>query len=95
MSSTSRKNAAPNVPDQLRNAFLRAAGDILLRPLAPRDEPNFRGHSGKMLNLKRLQPLFDQFAPRELADAIHAQADAGAGSAEDARRRDDDGLRES
>jgi len=96
MSSTSRENAAPNVPDQLRNAFLRAAGEILLRPLPPPgQDQTSAGIQGKYLMLKRLQPLFDQFAPRELAEAIHAQADALAQAVpEDARQRDDDGLRE-
>lgn len=96
MSSTSRENAAPNVPAQLRTAFLRAAGDILLRPLAPPGQDQSSGGiQGKYLMLKRLQPLFDQFAPGELAQAIHAQADALAQAVpEDARQRDDDGLRE-
>lgn len=95
-SSTSRENIAPNVPPQLRDAFFRAAGDILLRPLAPPgQDQTSAGVQGKYLMLKRLQPLFDQFAPRELAEAIHAQADALAGGVpEDARQRDDDGLRE-
>jgi hypothetical protein len=45
--------------------------------------------------LKRLGPLFDQYAPREIAEAIHAQADALAqGLSEDVRGRDDDVLRE-
>jgi hypothetical protein len=95
-SSTSRENAAPNMPAQLRNAFLRAAGDILLRPLAPPEQDQSSGGiQGKYLMLKRLQPLFDQFAPSELAEAIRAQADALAQAVpEDARQRDDDGLRE-
>jgi hypothetical protein len=95
-SSTSRENAAPNVPAQLRNAFFRAAGDILLRPLAPPGQDQSSGGiQGKYLMLKRLQPLFDQFAPSELAAAIHAQADALAQAVPDeARQRDDDGLRE-
>ena len=45
--------------------------------------------------LKRLGPLFDQYAPRELAEAIRAQTDALAqGLPEDVRQRDDDPLRE-
>jgi len=95
-SSTSRENIAPSVSPQLRDAFFRAAGDILLRPLAPPgQDQTSAGVQGKYLMLKRLAPLFDQFAPRELADAIHAQADALAQAVpEDARQRDDDGLRE-
>jgi hypothetical protein len=45
--------------------------------------------------LKRLGPLFDQYAPREIAEAVHAQADALAqGLPDDVRQRDDDPLRE-
>jgi hypothetical protein len=76
----------------LRAAFLRAAGDILLRPLAPPgQDQTSAGVQGKYLMLKRLGPLFDQYAPRELADAIRAQAEALAQAVpEDARRREDD-----
>src|SRR5437016_9997780 len=86
-SSTSRENLLPNVPAQLRDAFFRTAGDILLRPLAPPgQDQTSAGVQGKYLMLKRLQPLFDQFAPRELAEAVHAQADALAQAVpEDAR----------
>ena len=95
-SSTSRENVAPNVPPELRNSFFLVAGDILLRPLAPPgQDQTSSGVQGKYLMLKRLQPLFDQFAPRELAEAIHAQADALAQAVpEDARQRDDNALRE-
>src|SRR5438552_1778092 len=95
-SSTSCENLPPNVPAQLRDAFFRTAGDILLRPLAPPgQDQTSAGVQGKYLMLKRLQPLFDQFAPRELAEAIHAQADALAQAVpEDARQRDDNSLRE-
>jgi len=96
MSSTSRENQPPNVPPQLRDAFLRVAGDILMRPLAPPgQDQTSAGTQGKYLMLKRLQPLFDQYAPRELAEAIHAQADALAqGVSDDVRQRDDNSLRE-
>jgi hypothetical protein len=95
-SSTSRDNTPPNVPLGLRNAFFRAAGDILLRPLAPPgQDQTSAGVQGKYLMLKRLAPLFDQYAPGELAAAIHAQADALAqGLPDDVRQRDDDPLRE-
>jgi hypothetical protein len=86
----------PNVPVGLRDAFFRAAGDILLRPLAPPgQDQTSSGVQGKYLMLKRLAPLFDQYAPSELAAAIHAQADALAqGLPDDVRQRDDDPLRE-
>jgi hypothetical protein len=94
--SSSRDNMPPNVPVGLRDAFFRAAGDILLRPLAPPgQDQTSSGVQGKYLMLKRLAPLFDQYAPSELAAAIHAQADALAqGLPDDVRQRDDDPLRE-
>ena len=88
---SSGQSTPPDVPE-LRAAFLRAAGDILLRPLAPPgQDQTSAGPQGKYLMLKRLGPLFDQYAPRELADAIRAQTEALAQAVpEDARRRDDD-----
>jgi hypothetical protein len=90
--SSSSNSAPPEVPAELCAAFLRAAGDILLRPLAPPgQDQTSAGIQGKYLMLKRLGPLFDQYAPPELAEAIRAQADAMAQAVpEDARRRDDD-----
>ena len=91
-SQSSNNSTPPDVPAELRAAFLRAAGDILLRPLAPPgQDQTSAGIQGKYLMLKRLGPLFDQYAPRELAEAIRAQAEALAQAVpEDARRRDDD-----
>jgi hypothetical protein len=89
---SSNNSTPPDVSAELRAAFLRAAGDILLRPLAPAgQDQTSAGVQGKYLMLKRLEPLFDQYAPRELAEAIRAQAEALAQAVpEDARRRDDD-----
>jgi succinate dehydrogenase / fumarate reductase flavoprotein subunit len=45
--------------------------------------------------IKRLMPLFDQFAPREITEAMHAQMEAlSTAVSEEARKRDDDTLRE-
>ena len=91
-SQTSDNNVPPDIPADLRAAFFRMAGDILLRPLAPPgQDQTSAGVQGKYLMLKRLGPLFDQYAPRELAEAIHAQTDALAQAVpEEARQRDDD-----
>jgi hypothetical protein len=94
--STARESGPPNVPAELRATFFRAAGEILLRPLPqPGQDQGSAGVQGKYLMLKRLGPLFDQYAPREIAEAIHAQADALAqGLPDDVRQRDDDTMRE-
>ena len=94
--STSRESGPPNVSPELRGAFFRAASEILLRPLAPPgQDQTSAGPQGKYLMLKRLGPLFDRYAPPEVAAAIHAQTDALAqGVPEDVRGRDDDTVRE-
>ena len=45
--------------------------------------------------IKRLMPLCEQFAPREITEAMHAQMEAlSTAVSEEARKRDDDSLRE-
>jgi hypothetical protein len=86
----------PNVSPELRALFFRAGADILLRPLAPPGEDqSSSGVEGKYMVIKRLMPLFDQFAPREITEAMHAQMEAlSTAVSEEARKRDDDTLRE-
>jgi hypothetical protein len=81
---------------ELRAAFFRVAADVLLRPLAPPgQEQSSAGVVGKYLLLKRLTPLFEQYASRETTEAIRAQTQALANAvSEEARLRDDDTLRE-
>jgi hypothetical protein len=95
-SQTSRATTLPDVPAELRLAFFRTAAEVLLRPLAPPGEDqSSAGVVGKYLMLKRLTPLFEQYAPRETAEAIRAQTQALANAvSEEARQRDDDTLRE-
>ena len=94
--STARTGTPPAVAPELRTAFFRAASEILLRPLAPpgQDQTSARVE-GKYLMIKRLLPLFEEYAPREMGDALRAQMEALAGAvpAED-RQRDDGSLRE-
>ena len=94
----SSRNSAPptDVSPELRTAFFRMASEILLRPLAPPgQDTTTAGLVGKYLMIKRLMPLFDQFAPKETADAVRAQMQALANAVpEEARDRDDDTLRE-
>ena len=96
VSSTQRNNGPPDVAPELRNAFFRAAADILLRPMAsPGQDQSSTGVQGKYLMLKRLLPLFEQFAPREMADSVRTQMEALSNAvSEDARKADTDTLRE-
>ena len=86
----------PDVSPALRSAFFRTAADILMRPLAPPgQDQTTAGPVGKYLMLKRLMPLFEQYAAKELIDPLRGQMDALAQAVpEEARQRDDDTLRE-
>src|SRR5262249_34128852 len=69
--------APPDIPADLRNAFFRTAADILMRPLAPPgQDQTSAGPIGKYLMLKRLMPLFEHYAPKELIDPLRGQMDA-------------------
>jgi hypothetical protein len=72
------------------------AGVILLRPQAPPgQDQTSAGLQGKYLMIKRLLPLFEQFAPRDMTEALRAQMEGlGAAVPEDLRERDDDTLRD-
>ncbi len=96
-SSTGRNTAPPEVPAALRAAFFRTATDILMRPLPPpgQEPQGSIGVQGKYLMIKRLMPLFEQYASREMTEALNGQMQALAQAVpEEARSRDDDSLRE-
>ena len=94
--STSRGGAPVEVTPELRVAFFRMAAGILLRPQAPPGEDQTSsGLQGKYLMIKRLLPLFEQYAPKDMTDAMRAEMDAlGTTVPEDMRQRDDDTVRE-
>lgn len=95
VSSTAR-STPPDIPPGLRNGFFNTAAEILLRPMAPPgQDQSTTGIQGKYLMLKRLLPLFDQFAPKELTEAVRTQMDAMSNLvSEDTRKQDDNTLRE-
>ena len=67
---------APNMSPQLRAAFLRAAAQILLRPIPTRDQDRtLAGRSGLYFVIARLLPLYDRYAPN-LSAELRAQASA-------------------
>lgn len=93
----SSRNSEPIVvPADLRSAFFRTAAGILLRPQAPPgQDQTTSGLQGKYLMIKRLLPLFEQYAPQDMTEALRAQMDAlGTAVPEDMRQRDDDTMRE-
>lgn len=59
----------PDLPPALRATFFRVATQVLLRPLAPPDQDRTSsGRVGKYLVIRRLLPLFEEYAPERAAD---------------------------
>ena len=82
----------PVLDAALRNAFFRVAGNILLRPSPPLDQDQTSaGRAGRDFVIKRLLPLFEQYAP-ETAIALKSQLVALNESASDAFVEDGDFL---
>ena len=85
-----------NVAPELRLAFFQTAQAILLRtePESPQDQQT-AGIDDKYLVMKRLMPLFEQYAPREMTDAMRARFEAlGAMVRDSVRRRNPDPTQE-
>jgi hypothetical protein len=67
---------APNMPPQLRAAFLQAAAQILLRPIPPQGQDRtLAGRNGLYFVIARLLPLYERYAPN-LSAELRAQASA-------------------
>jgi hypothetical protein len=95
--SSSQKSGAvlpANVAPELRAAFLQTAAGILLRPQPPPEQDqSSSGIAGKYLVIKRLLPLFEQFAPGEMTAAVRAQFETmNTLVSGDTRQRDDEWL---
>lgn len=67
---------APEVDATLRNNFLKVAYQILMQPLpAPDQDRTTSGQTGKYLIIKRLLPVFEQYAA-DLAPGLRTQMTA-------------------
>jgi hypothetical protein len=86
---------SPAIPaPELRAVFFRMASEIFLRPLPQTEEPNNQRVEEKYLILKRLFPLFEQYAAKEPTEAMRAQLEVLSNIVrEDLRRRDDEWIR--
>jgi hypothetical protein len=84
-----------SVTQELRSAFFQVASQILMRPLAPPEQDKTTsGIEGKYLIIKRLLPLFEQYAPKPTTDMLNGQLAALSSSVrEEARKRDDEWMR--
>ena len=67
-----------NVDPQLRLSFFQTAAAVLLRPPQPppAPDPGRAGIAGEYMVVKRLMPLFEQYAPREITEAMRGQFEA-------------------
>lgn len=63
-----------NVSPQLRFMFFQVAHSVLSRPLLPPDQDQTTtGVPGKFMVVRRLMPLFEQYAPTQLTDTLRGQ----------------------
>ena len=89
MSQSRSDQPAPQLSSTLSKAFFRVAADILLRPLAPPDQDRTTsGRVGKYMVIKRLLPLFEQYAA-EQTQVLKTQMAALAGDVPADERSDD------
>lgn len=94
-SQMGRPGPPPAVTPELRTAFFGVASQILMRPLAPPEQDQTTsGIEGKYLIIKRLLPLFEQYASKQTAELVNGQLAALSASVrEEIRKRDDDSMR--
>jgi hypothetical protein len=95
--ATSAQTPSPRleVAPPLRLAFFQTARAILLRPQPPPEQDHTTaGIAGKYMALKRLLPLFEQYAPQEIAAAVRGHFEAlNSQVSDDVRQNDDEWVR--
>jgi len=91
-SSTHQRTPPPLVSAQTRDAFFRVAAGVLLRPSPAKEQDrSSSGLQGKFLVIRRLLPLFEQNAPKEIAEQLRAEMSVLAQGVEgDVRNLDED-----
>ncbi len=93
-SQMSRRSTPPDVSPALRNRFFQTAARVLLRPSQSREQDRTTsGTQGKYLVIRRLMPLFEQHAPKEIVEQLKGELAAlGQGTNRDLRDNDDDSI---
>ena len=94
-SQSAEKIVPPDVTPELRNAYFQAAASMLLRPLPVPGQPDQSSTKldGRYLVVKRLMPLFEQWAAPEITESLRGQLNAlAAVVSENARRSDEEWL---
>lgn len=91
-SQTGQRTPPPEVRPELRTAFIRTAAGVLLRPSPAKEQDrSTSGLQGKFLVIRRLMPLFEQYAAKEIAEQLRAEMSVLGQSAEaDVRDLDED-----
>jgi hypothetical protein len=73
-SQMNRPTQLPDVTPELRGRFFRTAANVLLRPSPSREQDrSSSGLQGKYLVIKRMLPLFEQYASKEMTDQLRAE----------------------
>ena len=95
-SQMNQRTSPPEVAPELRQTYLRVAAQILLRPLPPPEQDrSTSGIQGKYLVIKRLLPLFEQYAAKEIFEQLRGElASLGQGTNQDVQEDDSDSLRQ-
>ncbi|MGH9929373.1 MAG: hypothetical protein ACREA9_09100, partial [Pyrinomonadaceae bacterium] len=91
-SRTQQPTPPPDVTPELRTAFFRTAAGVLLRPSPSKErDQSSSGLQGKYLVIRRLLPLFEQYAPKEITEQLRGEMSVlGQGVAADARDLEED-----
>src|SRR6266540_2935032 len=91
-SQMNQRTPPPDVTPELRSAFFRTAAQVLLRPSPSREQDrSTSGLPGKYLVIRRLMPLFEQYASKEITDQLRNEmAVLGQVTDRDLRDEDDD-----
>ena len=91
-SQMNQRTPPPEVTQELRIAFFRAAAQVLLRPSPSREQDrSTSGLQGKYLVIRRLMPVFEQYAAKEMVDQLRSEmAVLAQGTDRDVRDDDDE-----
>ncbi len=91
-SQWNQRTPAPEVTPELRSAFFRTAALVLLRPSPSREQDrSTSGLQGKYVVIKRLMPLFEQYAAKETVDQLRSEIAVLGQGADHTGMRDDEG----
>ena len=73
-SQMNSRTIAPDVAPELRAAFFRTAALVLLRPMPNKElDRSSSGMQGKYLVIRRLMPLFERHAAREIVEQLRVE----------------------